>query len=318
MSDDHLARRWMNAITTVPGSSSLANSDHPLRLFFGSDDAGRARVVIVLSAKPGLPALGELVRVERGERTDGQWTLVLTLLDARLISVFISLTSDLLEETEAAAGEAEAMRLLLGALGDWRRLLTAKGLRELSAEALRGLCGELWVANRHFTGPRPLVDVLAAWVGPLGQPQDFAFPAGGLHEVKSVGSTSTRVKISSAEQLDAGDRDLALVLLRLPNAAADAPDSFSLISLVNDVIAELGENSPGVADLRFKLSALGVDLSRETYSTTHFVVESLSEYRVDADFPAIRADALDLGVGNVRYDLLISAMRPFLMSHTKF
>src|SRR3954465_15486680 len=117
MSEDNLARRWLDAITKVPGSSSLANSDHPLRLFFGSDDAGRARLILVLSAKPGLPALGELVRVERGERSDGQWTLVLTLLDARLISVFISLTADLLEATETAANEANAMHLLLGALG---------------------------------------------------------------------------------------------------------------------------------------------------------------------------------------------------------
>ena len=319
MSSESLGSRWLEALRTAPGSSSLASTEHPLRLFFGSDDGGRPRLVLVLSERPRIPALGELVRVERGQRhSDGQWTLVLTLLDTRLIGVFISLTSDLLDGTADSDGERQAMERFLAALGDWRRLLTAKGPRDLSLEALRGLCGELWVALNHFVPTHTFAEVIAAWEGPLGRPQDFAFSGRGLFEVKAIGSTSTKIKISSAEQLDAPSGLLELVVLRLPTASEETPDSFSLTSLMDEASLRLADEPDAWSDLRLKVSALGVELTRDIYGSTYFVAESISRFCVDEAFPALRASALPPAIANVRYELSLASIAPFLLEHQKF
>ena len=56
-------------------------------------------------------------------------------------------------------------------------------------------CLELWDA----------ADVVDGWVGPLGEPQDFAFPERVI-EVKSVYPTAKTARITSIAQLDS-DQD---------------------------------------------------------------------------------------------------------------
>jgi hypothetical protein len=173
------------------------------------------------------------------------------------------------------------------------------------------------VALHHFARARSAAEVVAGWEGPLGKPQDFAFPGLGAFEVKAVGSTSTRIKISSAEQLDAPSGDLELIVIRLPTAAEESPGSFSLISLMREASQLLADEPESEADLRFKVGALGVDPTRDLYRSTHFVAESMSRFKVGDGFPALRASELSTAITAVRYEVALAAMAPFLIQHTK-
>ena len=62
---------------------------------------------------------------------------------------------------------------------------------------------------------------------------------------------------------------------------------------------------------------MGVDLTRQYYAATHFVAESLSLYAVRADFPAIRASVLSAAIDKVRYDVAVSSIGSFLVTHQK-
>ena len=319
MTEEELDVRWLKVLQRSPGTSFLADEAHPLRVFVGSDDIGRARFVAVLKDRPDLPVLSEAVRVERGHRTsDGRWTLVFTVLDAKLTSAFMSLAADLLTSTADAVTESDAMMLLGRCLSEWRRLLTAKGPRDLSQEALRGLCGELWVALRHLSLAHDPADVMRAWQGPLGRPQDFSFPSYGLYEVKAVGISSTRVKISSAEQLDPQGVPMELLVLRLADATEAENSTFSLLSLIAELEARLSAESEVIAGFAAKLRILGVDLSRDTYKSSIFVVRSLTRFRVGEGFPGLKASALVSGITRVRYELAINLLSPFIVEHVKY
>lgn len=309
---DGFADSWRHDMASKSGGLREVSPTHPLRLFYGADEFARARFVMISADKPGFPQLSELVKVERGQREmDSKWTLSLTLLDDRVLEVFLRLSEDLVRRSSTAASEAQAISSILSTLDDWRRLLRARGRDVLTLDELRGLVGEVWVATNHFDTSHDALEIIEAWVGPHGHPQDFAFAALGTFEVKSIGPTSRRIKITSAEQLDSPGLPLELVVLTVPNASESTPGAVTLVQLAHALRAKYVDAGGDPAGFDIKFDALGVNLSHLFYSETWFSVDAIQTYEVNNDFPAIRASALPPEISGVQYQIARSAITPF-------
>lgn len=310
---DSFVGSWKVLLATPRSGKKEVDADHPLRLVYGATDNGEALFFSITEAKPGLPDLSNVVGVERGVRKiDGKWTLSLTLRDPRFQDVFMRLCEDLARRSATAVSELQAMNYFLAGVAEWKQLLRNPLDDRLSLEAIRGLIAELWFGFRYLSQRHSVSAVLAAWTGPMGSPQDFNFAGDQSFEVKSTYADTKSIRVSSADQLDVGGRQLTLAVVGVERSASGAPNAFSLPSLVSEVEAEVKAET-SVSDLYRRFDALHLRIADEYYSDFWFEITDLRRFQVTPEFPAIRASHLNTGVQDVTYSIMLRSMSTFLL-----
>lgn len=308
ISDMSYLERWRLDLRDGTAGLRLAETDHPLVVLAGASDMGMPRLAIQSTVKPKVPALSNLVLIDRSNAGEDQWLLTLTLQDQRFTEVFLRLADDVISRSRTATSQATAWRVVDDVFGEWQRLLRPRPLGLLGLDELRGLVGELWLVLNVFTESRPIEQALVGWLGPMGSPQDFWFEDSGHHESKAIGPTATSLKISSADQLD---ELMELIVLTVPNVAEGTTGSTSLVHLVGLVRDALDERAVGHDELDLRLGRYGVDLEEPYYAETWFTVSAMDQFAVDDAFPAIRASTMPEGVHRVTYQIALSAIQQF-------
>ena len=305
---------WKSLLASPGTGKKEVGTEHPLRLVYGATGHGEALFFCITAIKPGLPELSNVVRVERRVRTlDGKWTLSLTLRDARFLDVFMRLCEDLARRSEVATSESQAVNYFLAGVADWKHLLRNPLDDRLSSEAIRGLIAELWFGFTYLATDYSVSEILEAWTGPMGSPQDFRFPDGQAFEVKSAYADTKSVAVSNAEQLDSSDRPITLAVVGVEQSNTDRTNSFTLPTLIAEIETKVRADAK-VADLYSRFDALRLDISDDYYSEFCFEIVGLRRYSVALEFPSIRASALPLGLHRVKYSVALASMTPFLLS----
>jgi len=285
---------------------------HPLRLYYGTDAAGRAMLLLIVDDRPETVRLGDAVLVKVGERlAQHEWSLVLSVQDPSMSDTFMDLCIDLAERSRAGKDEPEALVIFRSALEEFRDLLTFRSTRSLSLEALRGLIAELWFAVRVVTANSSALDAVVAWTGPLGSPQDFRLPDGSLVEVKAIHSEAREIRISSTEQLDPVELvPLELVTIGLEERAHPADGAVTVPGLVDEFRVGLAGNAHGLDELERRLKALGI-LGTYRELEASFDVTTPRHYSVRDGFPRIRRSDVSQGIERLRYEIKIKSMSEF-------
>jgi hypothetical protein len=315
LTTESFSAEWMRLIETSAAGKKEVEAGQPIRLIYGANELGEAVFFSITDIKPGLPDLSSAVRVERGvRRIDGRWTLALTLRDKRFLDVFLKLCEDLAYRTVPASSEAHALSLLLAGVTDWKQLLHSPASQRLSINEIRGLAAELWFGFAKLAQSRKVAQVLDAWTGPLGRPQDFNFPLGEVYEIKSTYADASSVRISSAEQLDAFDRDLRLVTVVLEPVQEHSAPAFSLPTLISEIRGQIQSSPADSAKLDVRFEALHFDAADDYYSDFWFVVRSHQQYQVRSDFPAIRASTTQAGLSRIEYTISLAAISQYKVS----
>ena len=306
---------WGRLIADEPGRQIEVGNNHPLNLFYGSDQGGRLLFFVISETKPGLVKLSDAVAIDRGIRKlDGRWTLSLTLRDRRFADEFMRLGDDLVDSSREGRNEAHALQLLSRAVEQWRALFALSAGEHLPLPAIRGLVGELWFGFFQIAASVPPSTVVHAWTGPFGSPQDFNLPSGESYEVKTIRGDSTTIRISSAEQLDPSVGSLELAVVTATDVEQSSLSAVSLPLLVSQVEALLSEHVADIDEFHAKIRSLGVDLGDTYYEDYWFRIDRCSTYRVDISFPSIRRSTLDPAVDNVRYEVLLHGIADHLVS----
>jgi hypothetical protein len=307
---DEIRSVWVELLSEGGARQRLLDN-HPLRLFYGSDASSKAVFFLATPRKPSIPELSTDVKVERGQRKDGSWTVVLTLQDPTLTQVFMTLCIELAEHSQQGAKEIDALALFFESLQQWRALLRSRRGR-LTKDEIRGLVAEMAFALGYLTREMAVEDVLSAWHGPMGSPQDFSLPTGELYEVKSVHTGARTVQISSTDQLDPfGDPALALVLMPVDECAATTANSVNLAALVSKFRSLLGLGNTGLDALAQRFEAIGFDPLEESYNDQYFLVSDARFYRVMGDFPRIRRLDVPSAIDQLRYRLRLSGIADY-------
>jgi hypothetical protein len=277
----------------------LVDSTHPLRFYIGRQITGQFSLLLVDRERPPLLPKLNSIRTEVIDRGHGEWGILITLNDQRLLPLFGVLCDDLLNSTSSVARGAPGSTLVARRMEAWRKLLERGSAGLLSAEEVRGLFAELCVLE-WLVAKRP--EAVKSWMGPMGAPQDFVI---GTHcvEVKSVRPAAETVQIASENQLDPGTRTLDLAVVELTEVSDGAE---SLNSLVGKLRGLFSQSDELIEHFEMRLRE-ACYVPRPEYDEPKLRWTQTSVYRVKDGFPRIIPSHLAEGIHDVSYSLWLRA-----------
>jgi hypothetical protein len=239
---------------------------------------------------------------------NGQSTLELQLDEPGANDVFTALVADVAQATTSAGDDDSAVKLFLGRLSRWMRLLQREA-QGLSAERQRGLYAELWFIRERLAGAVELVEAVQAWQGPSGAPHDFQTASGSI-EVKSTATNQPQVvRISSERQLD----ETGTPALHLLHVSLDVhrDSGESLPQMVASLRAAV-DGGPAATLFDDRLLDVGyIDIHAPHYAHTGYTLREVNFFELADGFPRITEQSLPPGIGGVSYTLSIAACLPF-------
>ena len=285
---------------------------HPRVTFLAQNHNGRAALLAKLALNPN-----QIVPDGRGfsittERNGSEGFVRIASTDPGISLLFLKLVDYVLERTAEARDVADASRLLVAAVNEFKRFFQRRPGR-LGEEEIRGLTAELLLLL-HLQGDDPARtwDVFHAWGGPFGALHDFEFAAGNAIEVKSSHRPPAEIRISSPAQTAPLPDGLDLVVLPLERVAMGTGADVGFVDLVSEVGALAASHGGDVADLwDAALRALGVDLADEYYEQWQFLCGDWLRFIVTDGFPNIRETDIPAGVVKVAYSLRLDSLQAF-------
>jgi hypothetical protein len=285
------------------------DEEHPLDFYLGLDVSGERVLLLVTDDDADIPTPTQAIEVFCRHRQDGRWALMFRLVRPELGRIFSHLCEDLVEFGRNMSKESRPAKAVIKRFSRWQRLLERGHDGLLDESGIRGLIGELLYLS-HFALPAyGQVPALEGWVGPLDAEQDFRYP-GSVVEVKSLRPSTSRVKISSAEQLEDPGCPLQLVTLTLNPSQRGDNDSFCL----PDIIAGLRnrfEDDPLASSLfEERLLSAGY-MEHEAYQGYVYQAGGFRHFSVREGFPRIVRSGLPAGIGSVVYELDLGACQMY-------
>ncbi|MFC4427170.1 PD-(D/E)XK motif protein [Deinococcus navajonensis] len=235
-----------------------------------------------------------------------EW-LVVALLDAAHLEIFGRLATDIAAWLGSAATPRQAAHGLLDRVREWQAFLRQRG-QGLDESARQGLFGELWLLRDWLTDGLPGDGLIPAWQGPQGAAQDFRLAQLQV-EVKTTGTTSARVKISSLEQLEPSSGRLILARVVLDRSS----EGTTLPELVQAVQGQLDE-AQGQRLISLLRQVGYDDRDAPLYEEARYVVAQLQFYEVDDTFPRLRRHQVPEGITAVQYTIDLSTCSSHLRS----
>lgn len=240
--------------------------------------------------------------------------IVIRLTDREQREIFLRFCRDVIDATDLAKTEEQAVGRFLARTWRWHRLLQGGRENRLSDEKQKGLVGELVVLERHLLPVLGGLDAVRCWTGPLGTPQDFEISR--IHvEAKAQGAAAPRVTISSEHQLESGDKDtLFLHVTEVVIGSDGTVGAFTLTEMAKRVRSVIAEHDMVAVELfEERLCAVGFDWT-DDYSDMPWLVAGESLYEVREGFPRIMSAMVPRGVGNVRYSISLPECEMFRVS----
>lgn len=268
------------------------DASHPLDLYADFEPPDRPGLVLVTSVRPPERFQARSIEVNVGQRSDGRWTLRMTLEAPALMGVFAELCRDVIETTRTGVPDAKAGAAFIDRIARWRRLLD-RGPLDLSPSAIRGLIGELTVLQEIVLPLLTPQEAVASWTGPYGTPQDFMLPTGLRLEVKAADPNGDSVRINGLEQLDPGEDRLKLLVVRLETTATGAPNAVTLRVVIDAIRGALARWSDAQEQLELLLSFAGWSAEKDQEELA-VRIKSIDGHDVHDRFPRlIRATVPD-------------------------
>ena len=183
--------------------------------------------------------------------------------------------------------------------------------KKLSHAKARGFYGELLELKKQFNENENQNEVLNGWHRPAPANHDFDYENYSL-EIKTIGRTSSTVKISSEYQLTSfNNKQLILKISKIDLIEKSLDDS------IGKLYTEIKNSFEGALSVLFEIKCaedtfckyLGPELMPLDYKLTEI---EHSYYNVDQEkLPRISSDSLESGISNVEYELDLSAIEEF-------
>lgn len=248
----------------------------------------------------------------RDERNKEKQYLLISLLNNQHSEIFSILCEDLIQRVEELESDADLVKQLLIRLEKWRLLFEKLGQKGLSAEAQRGLFGELVFLKQFIEKSQKPNYSVNAWKGTAKAVQDFQYSDWAVEVKTTHGKNQQKLHISSERQLDSS----LVPNIYLIHMSLEVREGFgkTLNQIINEII-EVLENSPAALNsFRLKLLEIGYfEHHHDLYKSTGYSIRQTICYQITEDFPRITESMIPSGIGDVKYSLVISVNENWLV-----
>lgn len=274
------------------------DSNHPLD--WRVDNPQNIRLlVLVTSGEINLEST-RFIEVDISERYDDRKNVKFHLIDSQYALMFNSFCHTLIEDTRHYPNQESGKNHVITLYNRWRRLFT--GPHKLDSRDIRGLIGELIFLKDILSVKYGPHRALNSWMNIKFGKQDFIVND-TWYEIKCISSGSSKVKISSLQQLDKSNPGY-LGIVSISSSSKECANSISLNTLYDDVIKIF--ESDADADL-FSEIMMSIGYNKlPQYDDEIFELNSIKLYLVIDDFPRLRASELSgSGIIDAEYSISI-------------
>ncbi|MEU5932434.1 PD-(D/E)XK motif protein [Micromonospora sp. NPDC047187] len=309
--------RELESPQDAPGRSSLRlHPESPVDIFISVTHPGRKRMLVfrtdARSVDPIVRSVGRLpaaagieMNLSAVSRLEYELQVILTA-DA-LREVFNPLVTDVAGTAKSAPAAAAAVAAVVDRFERWQDLLRTVGRDGLSAEARRGLYGELLVLGDVLLTCLSQSEAVGAWTGPTGTNQDFQLFDLAIEAKASSAKRPRSIRIASERQLDAtGIPALFLVLASLDERRGGSGESLN--RRVEGIRQQL--TSPA-ARARFDgllIQAGYLPGRADLYEEPRYTLRDLLLWHVRGGFPRLVESDLPEGVADCSYQVSTSGL----------
>ena len=241
----------------------------------------------------------------------GKNALVFKLLNFQHKDIFTVLCEDLIASVSTETNEKKLVKEILNRFEKWKSLFNKIGLQGLTPEEQRGLFGELYFLRKYLQVNSNFLEVVNTWIGTEKQVRDFQSGTWAVEVKTTHGNNHQKVHISSERQLDTTNLDdLFLYHISLEQMQNSGE---TLNDIVDSVIAILETDALAGNKFKSKIYEVGYfELQRSLYDGKGYFIRQDVFYKVENDFPRIQENEIRVGVGDVKYSIILSQCLGFV------
>lgn len=285
-------------------------------LNIGVSEKGNRCLILVLPPNSKIEFVGEKKENLETYFRKKEKHIVLELTDRFYNSFFVDLVVSLYYRIKDISDENDSARSFISLIQYWSDFLRAKKGGLLSAEAVKGMYGELTYLE-YLLGDLdlPINDILNSWKGPYDDNHDFHFDEKNA-EIKTKTIASNEVHISSEYQLEAvKGKKLELVAISVEDVAVNGDNLSSVLNRIRKyVLHENGDISIiSAALLKKNIQFSTVDL----YDSYMFRLKTFEVFNCDdADFPKLTSTNIGDNLRKISYRLILKDLDNKLLIKT--
>lgn len=301
-------KELFETISHEMGAQKMIEVNSVIKVYYGMNNEGHSRLSFMSSVAPPKMDSTRLLRVIQGKESEGVYWTSFDLLESTAKQVFYSFCSDLVSAVKDIFEEKRALVYLKNRFYIWKAMFK-KGGTNISAEALKGLFGELYFLDTVLEKKVGINEAITAWSGTDGTAKDFSIGT-DWYEIKSVSTSSVSVKIASVSQLSS-DTPGHLIIIRLESMSTAFTDGKSSISeLFHSILTKIDLDETKELFLS-KILTYGLNMNDDC-CTEKFRVVSAQPYCVDDKFPRLsESDIKHKEICKVCYELIINSLERF-------
>lgn len=248
------------------------------------------------------------------ERDKSKKFLLILLLNKQHKDIFSTLCEDLIFEVSDVSEEQTLVEKLLERLAKWQSLFEKVGKQGLSDEAQRGVYGEIYFLRFFLTNNSDKKYCVKSWLGPEKSIQDFQYSNWAVEVKTTHGNNHQKIHITSERQLD--DSIIEKIFLFHLSLDVRVGNGESLNMLIDEVSELLDDNTMASNLFKLKLLESGYyDIHKPLYDEIGYNIRQENLYRVSGNFPRITENQIPIGVGDVRYSIVLSESEEWRISH---
>lgn len=243
----------------------------------------------------------------KDERNPERQFFLIILLNSQYTDIFSTLCQDLIEGVSKTKDESFLINQLAERLLKWQSLFEKLEFQGLSDSSQRGLYGELYFLRKYFLNCCDYLDCLNSWTGPEKSIQDFQYSNWAIEVKTTSGNSHQKISISNERQLD----DSLIPYIYLFHISLDVRKEYgeSLNEIIEDIFDILSNHAVATNLFKMKLMEAGYfSVQSGLYSEKGYTIRNEDIYHVTDKFPRIIEKQIPLGVGDVKYSIMLDKL----------
>lgn len=282
--------------------------ESPLSVYYGITSEKLLRLSFISTIRPFEIESTKEIKVTQGKENEDVYWTCFDLLNDEAKTVFFSFCESLVESIVNENDESKALNNLKGRYYAWKLLLKNKG--KMPYELYQGLYGELYFLVEKLSNQVSVDKAVSAWVGPDGYSKDFSL-GNDWFEVKTIGTSSTSIKINSLAQLDS-DVDGHLVVVIVERMSEQFDNDLCNVHQLYEMILNNLSNNVIKEEFVNKVLKYGYYDEDNSLNNHKYEVKRIKFYKVDKNFPKLTRDSINnTAISNVSYEIMINSIESF-------